>query len=125
MKRHIVGVAGLLALCAGANGARANVLVTPTVSAGPYSTDVFNNPATIVNLPLFNSNLGTLTGVSVSETGTFTASALLTNNAPQTESFDFNIAGQFGVNLFSNNLPSNAAPRCSPRRCRCNTTIWP
>jgi hypothetical protein len=109
MKRHIIVVAGLLALCAGPNGARANVLITPTVSAGPYSTDVFNNPATIVNLPLFDSNLGTLTSVSVSETGTFVASALLTNEAPGPESFDFHIAGQFGVNLFSNDLPSNAA----------------
>jgi len=110
MKRHIVGVAGLLALCAGANGARANVLITPTVSAGPYGTDVANITTNIVNLPLFDSNLGTLTGVSVSETGTFTASALLTSVEHLiTVSFDFHIPDQFGVNLLSNDLPSSAA----------------
>jgi hypothetical protein len=109
MKRCAKILGGLLALGAGAGGAGAAILTTPTVNVGPYMTDVFNNPGNVVDLPLFNSNLGTLIGVSVSETGTFTASALLTNEAPQPESFDFLIEAQFGVNLQSNDLPSNVA----------------
>jgi hypothetical protein len=108
MNRHKFILAAALAL--GANGASAATLVTSTVTAGPYQTDVANLPGNIVNRPLFNSNLGTLTAVSVSETGTFTGSALLENESPGPESFDFFIADQFGVDLSQDtDLPSKAA----------------
>jgi hypothetical protein len=106
MDRRITIAAGLLCLNMGA--ASAATITTPIVSAGPYTTDVADLPADVVNLPLFNSNLGTLTAVSVSETGTFSGGALLENEAPQPESFSFHIAGSAGVNILSNDSSAAA-----------------
>jgi hypothetical protein len=57
---------------------------------------------------LFDSHLGTLTSVTISEGGSLTGSALLENEAPQPESFTFHIAGTAGVDLISSD-PSAAA----------------
>jgi hypothetical protein len=62
MKRHTQAFARLLALSAASGEARAAILTTPTVNAGPYGTDVANITGNIVDLPLFDSNLGTLIG---------------------------------------------------------------
>jgi hypothetical protein len=107
MDRRITVAAGLLCLNVGM--ASAATITTPIVSAGPYTTDVADLPDDVVNLPLFNSNLGTLTAVSVSETGTFFGAALLENTAPEPESFSFHIAGSAGVNILSNNTSAAAA----------------
>jgi hypothetical protein len=106
MDRRITVVAGLLCLSAAA--ASAATITTPIVSAGPYTTDVADLPADVINLPLFDSHLGTLTAVSVSETGSFSGGALLENEAPQAESFSFHIAGAAGVNILSNNSSAAA-----------------
>jgi hypothetical protein len=106
MDRRITIAAGLLCLSTAAVSAA--TITTPIVSAGPYTTDVADLPADVVNLPLFDSNLGTLTAVSVSETGTFNGAALLENEAPSPESFNFHIAGSAGVNILSNDSSAAA-----------------
>jgi hypothetical protein len=106
MDRRITIAAGLFCLSTAA--ASAATITTPIVTAGPYTTDVADLPADVVNLPLFDSNLGTLTAVSVSETGTFSGAALLENEAPQPESFNFHIAGSAGVNILSNDSSAAA-----------------
>jgi hypothetical protein len=98
-----IAVAGVLGLASGA--ASAASLVTPLIGVGPFNTDVSGG---LINLPLFDSNLGTLTSVTISESGTFSGSALLTNNGHMPDSFSLHIAGQAGVDLLSSD-PSAAA----------------
>ena len=103
MIRLVTVAAGLFCLTAGA--ACAATFTSPVQSTGPFGTDA---PGGVVNLPLFDSNLGTLTGVSVSETGTFTGGANLINNGHMPDSFTFHIGGQAGVDILSSD-PSAAA----------------
>ncbi len=106
MDRRITVAAGLL--CLSAAVASAATITTPIVTAGPYTTDVADLPADVVNLPLFDSSLGTLTAVSVSETGSFSGAALLENEAPGPESVSFHIAGSAGVNILSDDSSAAA-----------------
>jgi hypothetical protein len=104
MQRFVTIVAGVLCLAAGP--ASAATLTSPVESTGPFGTDA---PGLgVVNLPLFDSTLGTLTAVSVSETGTFSGGANLINNGHMPDSFTFNIGGQAGVDILSGD-PSSAA----------------
>jgi len=104
MYRSFIAAAGLLCLAAGA--ASAATYASPVESTGPFATDA---PGLgVLNLPLFDSSLGTLTAVSVSETGTFSGGANLINNGHMPDAFNFNIGGQAGVDILSSD-PSAAA----------------
>ena len=103
MIRLVTVAASLYCLTAG--GACAMTFTSPVESTGPFGTDA---PGGVVNLPLFDSHLGTLTGVSVSETGAFTGGANLINNGHMPDSFAFHIGGQAGVDILSSD-PSAAA----------------
>src|ERR1700734_2476878 len=88
----------LSAAMAGAASAATHQLVEPLISTGPFETDV---AGPLINLPLFDSNLGILTGVSVQLDGTVSGGALLENISPQEEIFNFNISGSGGVDVIS------------------------
>jgi hypothetical protein len=104
MHRFATLAVGVLLLSAGAVSAA--TLTSPVESTGPFGTDA---PGLgVVNLPLFDSSLGTLTAVSVSETGTFSGGASLINNGHMPDAFTFNIGGQAGVDILSSD-PSAAA----------------
>jgi hypothetical protein len=100
-KTILTAGAAVLALSAAmtsAASAATHQLVEPLISTGPFETDV---AGPLINLPLFDSNLGILTGVSVQLDGTVTGGALLENISPQEEIFNFNISGSGGVDVIS------------------------
>ena len=82
------------------------IYTSPVLTAGPFGTDA---PGGLINLPLFNSCMGTLESVSVRETGTFTGGANLVNNGHMPDSFSFNIGGAAGVDNGFSSDPSAAA----------------
>ena len=107
MDRRCTVAAGLLCLSTAATSAA--TITTPIVTAGPVHDRCGGSSSRRGQSAAVQFELGTLTAVSVSETGTFSGGALLENEAPQPESFSFHIEGSAGVNILSNDSSAAAA----------------
>ena len=89
MKKHLLA----LALIAAAGGANADV-ISYSFNNAEQTTDINQ----INSLKYFDSNLGTLTGVSLSITGSLTTQIDITNNAAQTVTANGRTRSDFSFN---------------------------
>ena len=91
--RAACAVLALLVVAGTARNASADS-ITETLDTGLQLTDLNNIPLT---LQLFNSNLGTLTGITITESGTVNASGSVVNSATSAKSFTLLQDTQFSL----------------------------